>query len=173
MTKTGTIQTLNVSPKGFYEGFLLRNDEGISQINFPKGDNGTLDEVFRTGEFVTMEVDQEEVQGKPVHQVFRMVRPNGATDASKTEHDDGPTFSGRITQLNFALHGEVNGAILDSGDFLHLKPQGAQAVGLVIGMSVEGSGHTKRMVGGHLVIDADDVNGIEITHHKPGKKHRR
>ena len=80
-------------------------------------------------------------------------------------------FAGRIERLNYALHGEVNGGILDSGDFLHLKPEGARAVKLKAGMKVEGRGGIKPMVGGHSVIEADDVNGIAIPHHKTKKKH--
>ncbi len=173
MTKTGTIETLNVSPKGFYEGFLLKSDAGISQINFPKDENGTLNDTFRTGEFVTVEVDQETPHGTPAHQVFRMVRLRGADNASNEDHQGERTFSGRIKTLNFALHGEVNGGILDSGDFIHLKPKGARAVELAIGMNVEGRGHAKAMPGGHLVIDAEEVNGITIENHEPGKNHKR
>jgi hypothetical protein len=75
-------------------------------------------------------------------------------------------FSGRVARLNYALHGEVNGGILESGDFLHLKPEGARAVGLKLGLSVKGKGKTKPMADGHLVIEADEVNGIPIERHK-------
>ena len=79
-------------------------------------------------------------------------------------------FSGRIERLNYALHGEVNGGILESGDFLHLKPGGAQAIGLALGMAVEARGKTKPMPGGRFVIEADEVNGTVIGHDKRKKK---
>ena len=36
MKKTGTIDALNVSPKGFYEGILLSKGRGRIQVNLPK-----------------------------------------------------------------------------------------------------------------------------------------
>jgi hypothetical protein len=73
--------------------------------------------------------------------------------------------------LNYALHGEVNGGILESGDFLHLKPEGARAIGLALGMAVEARGKTRPTPGGWFVIEADEVNGTIIGHHKGKKKH--
>ena len=74
-----------------------------------------------------------------------------------------------MQRLNYALHGEVNGAILDSGDFLHLKPHGARVLQLVVGMDVKGVGSTKLATCGHRVIDAKEVNGVQVEK-KPGPK---
>ncbi len=95
---------------------------------------------------------------------------NGGRKAEK-DHRAPRRFSGRIERLNYALHGEVNGGILESGDFLHLKPEGARAVGLVVGMAVEARGTTKPMPGGCFVIEAEEVNGTVIRHGKAKKKH--
>jgi hypothetical protein len=73
--------------------------------------------------------------------------------------------------LNYALHGEINGAVLESGDFVHLKPEGASAVRIKLGMKLEGVGETRPMVNGRSVIEAKEVNGIAIEHHKALKKH--
>jgi hypothetical protein len=35
MKKTGAIEAWNISPKGFYEGFLLKTGKRLSQVNFP------------------------------------------------------------------------------------------------------------------------------------------
>jgi hypothetical protein len=170
MKKTGTIESLNVSPKGFYEGFLLRTAKNLIQINLPKGGPSTQATGLSSGEQLAVEVESEAPQGEPAHPVFRLVRILGAhalgADGSDTQGSH--RFSGSVVTLNYALHGEVNGGILDSGDFLHLKPEGARAVDLKVGMKVEGLGMTKPMVGGHSVIEADDVNGT-VIHRK--KKH--
>ena len=162
MKKTGTIEALNVSPKGFYEGFLLRTGKRIAQINLGKEHRHHS---LKLGEKVTVEVEREEPEGKPAHEVFRLV---GRIDG------DGPSgdFSGVVVTLNYALHGEVNGGILDSGDFLHLKPAGARAVKLKVGMLVKGKGGTRSMVDGHTVLEADEVNGIAIERGKAKKHHR-
>lgn len=169
MHKTGTIKSLNVSPKGSYEGLLLAVGKQTIQVNFPKEEAHGLGVKWVVNSPVALEVMPEEPYGNPKHEVFRFARFLGPHNGTR-ERQDGH-FSGTIESLNYALHGEVNGGILDSGDFLHLKPEGAAAVGLKCGMAVEGKGAMKPMVGGHSVIEAEEVNGIAIEHKKAKKKH--
>ena len=172
MKKTGTIEALNVSPKGFYEGFLLRTGKRLAQINLPKKERGMSAEQLKVGETIAVEAESEESHGKPAHQVFRLIRLLDTNGHSRKNDTTMPRdFSAIVVGLNYALHGEVNGGILDSGDFLHLRPEGARAVKLKTGMQVEGRGSTRPMVGGHLVIEAEEVNGIAIHRHKAKKKH--
>ena len=161
--KTGTIEALNVSPKGSYEGLLLRTGKKIIQINLPKEKRGALGKSLNAGDLITAEVEPEKPHGKPNHVVLRFVRLHSPQSqrAHGDKHASRP-FSGRIERVNYALHGEINGGILDSGDFLHLKPAGARAVSLKAGMQVKGLGTTKPMVGGHSVIEAEELNGIVI-----------
>jgi hypothetical protein len=171
MRKTGTIEALNVSPKGFHEGFLLRTGKKLVQINLPKGEF-IWGKILTSGEQLTVEIEPEQPHGKPEHAVFSLVRLLGVNGhlAEGGDKHGSRRFSGSIVRLNYALHGEVNGGILDSGDFLHLKPEGAREAKLKAGMQVEGLGMTKPMVGGHAVIEAEEVNGIVIRH-KKAKKH--
>jgi hypothetical protein len=171
MRKAGTIESLNVSPKGFFEGFLLRTGKKIVQINLPKEDSGRLGSDLNPGQQVTAEVESEEPRGEPKHEVFLLVRFADAKGRLAEDHEHSSRhFFGCVESLNYARHGEVNGGMLDSGDFLHLKPEGARALKLKAGMQVEGHGNSKSMVGGHSVIDAEEVNGTLIPHHAP-KKH--
>lgn len=174
MKKTGTIETLNVSPKGFHEGFLLRTGKRIVQINLAKDSRGAPENGLSQGVQITVEIEPEEPHGEPCHDVFRLVRLLGANGESpEGAKHESQNFSGRVETLNYALHGEVNGGILDSGDFLHLKPGGARALKLKVGMQVDGKGRTKPMVGGHSVIEAELVNGIVIRQHKAKSKHTK
>jgi len=171
--KTGTIEALNVSPKGFYEGFLLRAGKKLLQINLPKHGLAEMEKSLEVGSTITVELESEKPHGEPEHEVFRLLRSASANDDfSGVDHDGSKQFSGCIERLNYALHGAVNGGILDSGDFLHVKPEGARALKLKLGMQVEGRGRTKPMVDGHLVIEAEVVNGVEIERHKAARKHR-
>ena len=43
---------------------------------------------------------------------------------SEAEVADEDRFAGNVERLNDSLRGEVNGGILDGGDFLHPKPHG-------------------------------------------------
>ena len=74
MTKTGIVEALNVSPKGFHEGFLLRTGSKLMRINSRGGASGTLDMRVNPGVRVTAEVEKEESRGEPGHGVFRLVR---------------------------------------------------------------------------------------------------
>ena len=67
---------------------------------------------------------------------------------------------------HYALHGEINGAILDNGDFVHLKPEGAKAAKLSLGQKLTVSGKEKPSSTEHRVIEAETVNGKEVRHKK-------
>ena len=172
--KTGTVHSIKISPKGFNEGFLLKSGKNVAQVNLAKEHLHSLADGWPSDREIAVEVEAEESWGSPAHEVFKLVRvlDNGGRNAEK--YDRPPRkFSGRIERLNHALHGEVNGGILDSRDFLHLKPEGAQAVGLTVGMAVEARGRTKSMPVGHFVIEADEVNGTVIGHPNEKKEHTR
>ncbi|MDQ2774339.1 MAG: hypothetical protein M3Y57_05335 [Acidobacteriota bacterium] len=160
LRKQGTVQAFNVSPKGAYEGLLLQTKDELIQVNFPQEFAAAMSDLAASAADVQLEVEAQKVDGHACHPVYRLLNVM-----------NGKEFAGKVTRLNYALHGEVNGAILDSGDFLHVKPQGAAALKLKVGMKVKGTGSTKPMVGGHRVIEADEVNGVRIEKKpKPKKK---
>jgi len=172
---SGVVEAFNVSPKGSYEGLLLRNGEVLLQVNFPQEWSTTISDLPMPGGRVQIqaEPEKEKADGHAAHPVYRLIRlsngdkkswpPNGSTETGEVH------FSGTVERLNFALHGEVNGAILDTGDFLHTKPHGANVLSLTPGLKVKGSGLAKPAVGAHRVIDAANVNGVQL-HPKPAKK---
>jgi hypothetical protein len=172
--KTGTLQCMNISPKGTYEGFLLKSGKNVVQINLPEEHLHRFADGWPSAGKISVEVEAEDSWGAPAHKVFRLVR---FMDNGSRRLEDGPhirkDFSDRIERLNYALHGEVNGGILESGDFLHLKSEGARTINLEVGMAVEARGKTRPMPGGRFVIDADEVNGTVIGHHRAKKKHAK
>ena len=139
----------------------MKIDGEIIQINFRQEFATEIRSVAAEGKELTADVEPEEEHGRPSHRVFRLLRLSGGKG----------NFAGKVKHLNYALHGEPNGAILDSGDFLHVKPHGAAALGLKPGMKVEGTGSAKPMFDGHRVIEATEVNGIQMENKpKPRKK---
>ncbi len=127
------------------------------------------------GTHIRAKVETFEGKGSSLHPVYQLLSlsddKNKKLSLDEPNGHDAGAFTGKIERLNYALHGEVNGAILDSGDFLHVKPHGAAALGLTVGMKVKGTGGRKPMIDGHQVIEADNVNGIEIEKKpKPKKK---
>jgi hypothetical protein len=152
MEKTGIVQAFNVSPKGTLEGLLMKIDGGVIQINFRQEFTTEITSVAAEGKELRVDVEPEEAHGLPNHPVFRLLSLGG----------HNAPFAGKVKRLNYALHGEANGAILDSGDFLHVKPHGAIALDLKPGMNVKGTGSSKPMFDGNRVIEATEVNGIQM-----------
>lgn len=80
-------------------------------------------------------------------------------------------IEGVIEHLNFAKNGEPNGAVLDSGYFVHMKRRAAQVIGLRVGQKLQVQGKLKMSSsGGQKVIEADSVNGIDVTSTRAAKK---
>ncbi len=116
---------MNISPKGFYEGFLLKSGKNVVQVNLPKEHLHSFADGWAPGSEISVEVEAEEPWGSPAHKVFRLVRvvDNGGRKADK-DHHPPRDFSGRIERLSYALHGEVNGGILESGRFPSSQARG-------------------------------------------------
>jgi hypothetical protein len=63
--KSGIIKSLNVSPKGFYEGLLLAMGETVVQVNFPKESHQAVLDMLKPQAKATLEVEPEHLRGKP------------------------------------------------------------------------------------------------------------
>ena len=79
------------------------------------------------------------------------------------------TVQGSVKRINYARHGEANGVILDSGDFIHMKPEGMKHVELKAGDQISVEGTSSMMPLGQQVIEAKTVNGITLAGRKPGR----
>ncbi len=159
------------SPRGGVEGALLLADEEHIQLVFePHGDAGSA--VFsglRTGTRVRVEARAEPVSahhGEPAHRVYRFERLVSVED--RAVDDMAPAgqrapYSGIVVRLNFARHGAPNGYVLDSGDFIHTRPEGMAQLQLGVGDRVEADGEARPLAGGMgVVVEASVVNGRAI-----------
>lgn len=80
-------------------------------------------------------------------------------------------IEGIVEHLNFAKNGEPNGAVLDTGHFVHMKPRAAQALGLQAGQALQVQGRLKASGSdGQQVIEAYIVNGIDVSSGRAAKK---
>jgi len=158
------IVAYNFSPKGGVEGLLVEAEGKQAQVVCPT-DKGA--EVARTnpiGQTVELHVEAEPAshKGEAVHPVYQLVigepseRRRGATAHS------AQSFEGVVARLNFARHGEANGVVLDTGDFIHLKPHGMKQAGLNVGDTVKAEGESRPMELGGRVLEATTVNGIRL-----------
>lgn len=80
-------------------------------------------------------------------------------------------IEGVVKHLNFAKNGDPNGAVLDSGHFVHMKRRVAQAIDLRVGQKLSVEGKLRgRGSAGHEVIEAGIVNGIDLASARATKK---
>lgn len=77
---------------------------------------------------------------------------------------------GVVKAINYARYGEPNGAILETGEFLHLRPEGAKSVKLAVGQKLSFAGELRKSTTNHTVIEARFVNGVALDRAKPAKK---
>jgi hypothetical protein len=158
------------SPKGSIEGALLHAGHDTLQIVFePHGGPGA--DAFaglQPGASVAVEVRLAPLsdKGGAQHRVYRferMVSVDGKKSAAATERKSGPPYAGTVVRLNFARHGEANGVVLDSGDFIHTQPDGMARLRLEVGDRVEADGEARPLIGGvGRVVEATVVNGKPV-----------
>ena len=154
------------SPKGGIEGALLHAGNDLVQLVFePHGGPGA--EAFtglKAGEAVSVEVHAEgpSDKGESQHAVYRferLVSVNGKKPAKPAPGARAP-YSGIVVRLNFARHGEANGVVLDSGHFIHTRPDGMARLKLAVGDPVQADGPSRALFGGGgQVVEATHVNG--------------
>ena len=182
----GVVSQFNLSPKGVPEGLLLRLDGRgkvpVVQVNFDPELAGAVTQVAAEGEPVTADAAPFADAVPDAHPVYALVRLT--TAAGRSVVADGPaegavTVRGTVVRINHARRGEPNGGILDTGDFVHLRPHGARAVGLHVGQVIDAAGEVRGGWSGHRVVEARVANGVDIgkppkpAHPKPPKHGHR
>jgi hypothetical protein len=170
---TGTVESYNLDPRGSVNGIMLKDGEHLSQLNLPPDQAGTVTTAAPLGQKIEATAMAERANGD--HAIYRLVSLTG-TDGKQITiagPGDGATthVEGTVKNLNYTPRGDVDGAILDSGDFLQMGPGGAADVGLAIGQKITADGHAHAMAAGHNIISATTVNGTTIhrpPHGRPG-----
>jgi hypothetical protein len=169
----GLLKEFNLSPQGGIEGFLLHNADVVTvQVNVTP-DVGFL--VIRgIGQNVEVSVEPEDEKtkhGKGNHSVYRLINLTGSDGkvlvfASRGD-GEAVTVEGVVKRINYTRHGEANGVVLESGEFIHLKPEGMKAAGLKVADKVTATGTASLMPLGQQVIEATTVNGLAVKSKKP------
>jgi hypothetical protein len=95
----------------------------------------------------------------PVYRLDRITKLGGT--AVKSAHGAQPV-SGVVATIHYAKHGEPNGVVLESGEFIHTRPHGMKKLKLQIGSKVIARGETRMTVLGTVLIEAHEVNRVTI-----------
>lgn len=182
----GVVERYNYSPKGGYESMLLKSADKLVQINFPPHMAAEVTKAVATGNQISVVAVAEDAKGDhPVYRLQKLTMANGEEivmlkpkPGEQPKPENVEKTEGVIKYLNYGRRGEVNGAVLESGDFVHLGPQGAELVRLAIGQKLSIESAAATIVEGHRVIEHPiKVNDVEILYgppphaKKPAPKH--
>jgi hypothetical protein len=116
---------------------------------------------------------------KADHTVYTLVTLTGADGKALIFAGPGEKETlrvhGVVKRINYSRHGEANGVILDSGDFVHVKPEAMKRADLKVGDEVTAEGTAGMMPLGQHVVEAKSINGIAVAKKKgsmAGASHR-
>ncbi|HEX4000024.1 MAG TPA: hypothetical protein VHX65_15840 [Pirellulales bacterium] len=198
---TGTVAQFNYTPRGERDGILLTSDGKLVQLNFPPHEAGKLTGTVAVGDQITAEATPERaradhavlhlqklttVKGKEIEMAGPR-RPRGPEGGRGAGRGDGPeqtgstgreralpkteTVKGVVKSLNRGARGEVDGATLESGDFVHIGPREAEEAKLAVGQEISVEGYAMKMADGHTMISFPvKINDKEVS--RPGPGHR-
>lgn len=164
---SGTSQQLLFSPKGGIEGLLLKAKGKLLQITFKPDAGANLAAAMAPGKRlrVLAAADQSpktQDAAHPVYQFEAFADAAGVALAAPDADAANTTIKGVVAALHYARHGQPNGVVLDSGDFIHMRPHGMAQVGLGIGAKVSAVGALRTTVLGTRLLEARQVNRIAL-----------
>jgi hypothetical protein len=163
-TLSGELQQLLFSPKGGIEGLLMKGGSTSIQVSM---DPATVDASALADALGKPIVAQGSPDHSPktkdgVHPVYKLeaitkiggkaLKPNGA----------GHPVSGVVASVHYAKHGEPNGVILESGEFIHTRPPGMKKLKLEVGSKVVALGEMRMTAIGTPLIEAHEVNRMAL-----------
>ena len=162
----GTFKHVIYSPKGAIEGVLLSAEGDALQFVFGREDeqgSASFDGVAQGQDIVVEGVPQgASSKGNPAHAVYEFVRlvSIDGKKPPKPKSKVEAAYQGKVVRFNFARHGQPNGVVLDSGDFIHTKPDGLRELKLKIGDTVRADGDARLLATGQgWAVEASIVNG--------------
>jgi len=166
----GRFRHLIYSPKGSIEGVLIDTDGVATQFVFDAHDAqaGQAFASLKTGQRLVIEGTETgpSPKGEAAHTVYGFERLASVDGREPAPASAGA--SGTVVRFNYARHGEANGVVLDSGDFVHTRPAGLAKLGLRVGDKVEAEGRAHPLTtGSGRVVEATRVNGQAMKAPEP------
>ncbi|RYZ13406.1 MAG: hypothetical protein EOO24_00025 [Comamonadaceae bacterium] len=164
----GRFQQLVYSPTGQIEGLLIDTDGVPTQFVTDPHDAAFRDTLLRLrpGQALVLEGAEQDGPGHEpaAHVVYRLDRiaridgkdPQPAASSGET------VVEGTVLRLNYARHGAPNGVVLDTGDFVHTRPDGFAVLAPAVGDRIRAAGEPRHelVTGGGRVIEARQVERI-------------
>ena len=164
----GTCQRFLFSPKGAIEGALIKQKDTLVQVNVAAGHGAAFASAAGAGKRVRMRAvpDRSPKSANAAHPVYRFecfADISGLAVEPPKAHSGKAKIDGIVAALHFARHGQPNGVILESGEFIHLRPEGMVRTGLEVGSEVRAVGELRMTQLGTPLLEARSVNRIAIA----------
>jgi hypothetical protein len=173
MTRQETLDTIFeqpiYAPDGAIEGALVKVDDELSQLVVDRGDEKSAEALGATKPrqrlIVLATLQAPSAKGPSEHPVYvlaKIVSIDGAKPKRVPRVPPASPYNGKVVRFNYARHGEKNGVgvVLDSGDFIHLKPEGFEKMKLKVGDHVAANGDAWPLATGvGYVVEPTMLNG--------------
>jgi len=160
---SGHLEQLLFSPKGGIEGLLLKVDAKSIQVSMKPGsaDANALNEAVGKPIEVRACADHSPKTKDGAHPVYQL---DSITKLAGRDFKSNGTqpIEGVVTHIHYAKHGEPNGVILESGEFIHTRPPGMKKLNLHVGSKVIADGEARTTVLGTSLIEAHEVNRVTL-----------
>ncbi len=165
---TGRCQQLLFSPKGDIEGVLVGDKGGVVQVTMEPGTGAIFARAVAPGSRVCVLADPDDSPKtrEGLHPVYQFRSFADAAGKAIDPPDDDAhrsTIKGVVAALHFARHGQPNGVVLETGEFVHLRPDAMARSGLGVGSRVTAIGDARLTVLGNCLLEARKVNGVECS----------
>jgi hypothetical protein len=167
-TLSGTLTQVLLSPKGAIEGLLLNIRGKTVQLSTTPGAIDEYAHALVSGVRVVAKgtADHSPKTKSGCHPVFKLEQLTKLD--GKVLRDSGHKgglviLKGSVASIHYARHGEPNGVLLASGDFVHLRPHGMEKAGLKVGDKVVARGERRMTVLGTTLLEAREINHMAIA----------
>ncbi|MGN6727349.1 MAG: hypothetical protein ACTHLZ_15625 [Tepidisphaeraceae bacterium] len=167
----GTVAGYNHAPRGEVDGFVLQVGDKLVQVNLPPTIGSMVPTIAPMGKSVKIMGSKMETDADHEVYEFRGMDTGEAAPApsDKPDEDKSVHVEGTIKSLNYARRGEIDGAMLDTGDYVHVGPREAKDAGLKVGDKLTADGRATAMADGKQAVDADMLNGKKVERPHPPK----
>jgi hypothetical protein len=161
---SGQLQQLLFSPKGGIEGVMLRVDSRIVQVSMrhDEADARTLQQAIGKVVELRVSADRSPKARGGTHAVYKLRAISTFSCKSVPSKQGTHAISGVVSSIHYAKHGEPNGVVLKSGEFIHARPRGMKKLKLGLGAKVTAEGELRMTILGMPLMEAHQVNRVTL-----------
>lgn len=166
----GKFQHVFYSPKGQVEGLLMDVEGESVQVIFDRHDSKSpaLFLSLKKGQLLALKASAKALAPKGVraHLVYSFIRLFSVDGHKPTKQIPAKSVasSGLVTYFNYARHDAANGVVLDTGDFIHIKPKRFSQFSFKVGQRLKATGVIHQLSSGTgRVMKPVQINGQNLA----------